>query len=138
MSGKKLSAGKLAAMIFCFVTVVALGALLFVSIYTGGQIKTINSVYTAVVHDIYSDYAKCFSDSSEKLSESAFEALRQEYIHDYGEDFRISADFVSREEIGGKKFAVTVKTTVYNDVTSASENCSFIMKKQGGKWVISE
>lgn len=138
MSGKRLSAGKLIAIMFCLIATVALGALLFVAAYMGGQIKTVNSVYAAVVHDIYGDYVKCFSDGSEKLSESAFKALREGYIHDYGEDFRISADFVSREDIGGKKFKVTVKTTVYNDVTAASENCSFIMKKQGGKWVISE
>lgn len=135
---KKKSAVKLISIIFCIITIAVLIMLIAVKTYTGGQIKTINNIYAAVVHNIYDDYKACFAEGSKYLSQSEFDALYADYEKQWGEDFKISADFSTREKLENGKYAVTVKVTVYNDTDSSTENCTFTMIKQHGKWVAAE
>lgn len=132
---KRYGAAKGAAIVFCILAMCAAAALTAVSVYTGGQMKTINNVYAAVTHGIYSDYRECFADGSEYLSEKQFDSLCAEYERGWGEDYHLSAEFLSRDN-SGKGCEVRVRTTVYNELSHESENVSFEMARQNGKWVI--
>lgn len=136
MSGaKKSGAAKIIVLVFCILAMCVTAVLTAVSIYTGGQMKTIDNVYAAVTHGIYSDYRKCFADGSEYLSEKQFDALCDGYKQEWGEDYHLSAEFLSRDN-SKKGCEVRVKTTVYNELAHESETVSFEMARQNGKWLI--
>ncbi len=128
---------KLTGMAFCAVTAVILAALICVKAYTGGQIKTVSDVCTAITRDIYADYRACFADGSEYLSEKGFEEFRSNYEAEWGEDFHIKAEFLSREA-AGNGYNVNVRLTVYNDIAHEASPASFHMTRRDGKWVIDE
>ena len=136
---KKMSAGKLVGIIICVLSAVLVCVLWVVDIYLGGRIKTIDKCCSAIVHNNYEEYISCFSENTKKppTSESEFNELRAEYIKQWGEDFRIKADFVSADN-GKKGYEVTVKFTVYNDIDNESEISSILLVRESGKWLISE
>jgi anthranilate/para-aminobenzoate synthase component II len=137
MSTNNKAFTKLIGKIFCIIAICLTIVLIAVKMYTGGQIKTVNNVYTAVTHKLYDDYRKCFADGSEYLSEKQFDELCESYESTWGEDYHLSAEFVSREKTaGGVK--VNVKLTVYNESEHETSDESFLLVRQGGKWLINE
>ena len=138
MAEKKRSAAKTVGIVFFILTVVVCVALAAYNIYIGGQMKTIDQVYSAVTHDTYNDYVKCFAEGSERLYEKSFNELVESYRKDWGEEFRLSADFISRERFSDGSFKVNVRVTVYNKTDSEKSQSSFIMSRKNGKWVINE
>lgn len=138
MAERKRSAAKTVGIVFFILTAAACIALAAYNIYIGGQMKTIERVYSAVTHDTYNDYVKCFAEGSERLYEKSFGELVESYRKDWGEEFRLSADFISRERLSDGSFKVNVRVTVYNKTDSEKTQSSFIMTRRNGKWVINE
>lgn len=136
---KKLTAGKLAGIIFCIIAAVCTVMLIFAGSYFGGQMKTIDKYLTALERDDFDGYAACYpKDISRELSEVDFEYARSiaEVLEDT-EDFRASADFKSRERLGSGRYAVTFDLTVYNDSEHETlENATCVLARQGSGWVI--
>ncbi|MCD7731241.1 MAG: hypothetical protein LUI05_07075 [Oscillospiraceae bacterium] len=134
---KNIGTAKIISILFCTLTVCLLAVLIGVKTYTGGQIKTISSIYTAVSHGIYDDYKECFAAGSDYLSEKQFDELCSDYERNWGEDFSLSVKYLSREK-AQEGYNVTVKLTVYNEKEHENSNVCFFMKRQNGKWVIME
>lgn len=132
---KKINPLKIAGMLFCVAAAVMLGAFVIIKIYTGGQIKTIDKLYTAVTRGVYTDYRACLAEGALVFSESEFEQMRGKYQLEWGEDFHLKADYVSRKDVE-KGVEVTVKTTVYNDDGSESKYETFVLVRQNGKWLV--
>lgn len=129
----KHSTAKIISIIFCALTVAALVILIVIKSATGGQMKTIDKAYSSFTHGLYKEYQQCFGEKS--ISEKEFDALRDEYISDWGEDFTVSADFVSREK-AENGYNVNVKVTVYNDKDHETMQKTLFMTKSKGKWII--
>lgn len=129
----KHSTAKIISIIFCALTVAALVVLIVIKSATSGQMKTIDKAYSSFTHGIYKEYRQCFGEKS--ISEKEFDSLREQYIAEWGEDFTVSAEFVSREktEIG---YNVNVKVTVYNDKDHETSQKTLFMTKDKGKWII--
>lgn len=127
------SAKKLAAKLFCIAAAILLVVLLFISSGARGQMKTIDKAYNSFTHGLYKEYSQCFGGNV--ISESEFDKLREEYIADWGEDFSVSADFVSREK-DENGYNVNIKVTVYNESTHEKMDKTLSMEKSKGKWVI--
>lgn len=129
----KHSTAKIISIIFCALTVAALVVLIVIKSATSGQMKTIDKAYSSFTHGIYKEYRQCFGEKT--ISEKEFDSLREQYIAEWGEDFTVSAEFVSREktEIG---YNINVKVTVYNDKDHEASQKTLFMTKNKGKWLI--
>lgn len=134
---KKLSPLKILSIFFCIAAGAFFVMLLIMQIYTGGQMKTIDKMYHAVSHGIYSDYASCFSDGTSYMTEAEFDRYRSELENKWGEDFRVSADFVSRDD-GKFTVEVRVEETSYNDTDHETVYAEYSMLRQNGKWLIAK
>ncbi len=134
---KKINPLKIAGILFCVAAVIFLAAFLIIKIYTGGQMKTIDKLYTAVTRGNYEDYSACFAKGSVHNSQSEFDLLRSDYMQQWGEDFHLKADYVSRDD-GKKGVEVRVKTTLYNDTDSENNYVTIVLTRQDGKWLIVE
>ncbi len=136
---KKLTAGKLAGIIFCIAAAVCTVILIFVGSYFGGQMKVIDKYLTALERDDFKGYAACFpKEISEKLGEVDFEAAKSiAEVLENTEDFRATADFKGRERLESGKYAVTFDLTIYNDSGHETiENVTRVLTRQGSGWVI--
>lgn len=129
----KHSTAKITGIIFCALTVAALVVLIVIKSATSGQMKTIDKAYSSFTHGIYKEYRQCFGEKS--ISEKEFDSLREQYIAEWGEDFTVSAEFVSREKTDSG-CNVNVKVTVYNEKDHESEQKALFMTKSKGKWLI--
>lgn len=129
----KHSTAKIISIIFCALTVAALVVLIVIKSATSGQMKTIDKVYSSFTHGIYKEYRQCFGEKS--ISEKEFDSLREQYIAEWGEDFTVSAEFVSREKTESG-CNVNVKVTVYNEKDHETEQKALFMTKSKGKWLI--
>ncbi len=136
---KKLTAGKLAGIVFCIIAAVCAVILMFAGGYFGGQMKVIDKYLTALERDDFDGYAACFPKSTAaKLDENDFETAKSiAGVLKDTEDFRVTADFKSREKLEMGKYAVTFDLTVYNDSEHKTiENVSRILIHKGSGWVI--
>ncbi len=129
----KHSTAKITSTIFCTLTVAALVVLIVIKSATSGQMKTIDKAYSSFTHGIYKEYRQCFGEKS--ISEKEFDSLREQYIAEWGEDFTVSAEFVSRENTDSG-CNVNVKVTVYNEKDHETEQKTLFMTKSKGKWLI--
>lgn len=129
----KHSTAKIISIIFCALTVAALVILMIIKTGTSGQMKTIDKAYSAFTHDLYKEYQQCFSDKA--ISEKEFDSLREQYIADWGEDFIVSAKFVSREKTDSG-YNVNITVTTYNDKDHETAQKTLFMVKSNGKWRI--
>lgn len=129
----KHSTAKITGIIFCALTVAALVVLIVIKSATSGQMKTIDKAYSSFTHGIYKEYRQCFGEKS--ISEEEFDSLREQYIAKWGEDFTVSAEFVSREKTESG-CNVNVKVTVYNEKDHETEQKTLFMTKSKGKWLI--
>lgn len=129
----KHSTAKIISIIFCALTVAALVFLIIIKSATSGQMKTIDKAYSSFSHGIYKEYQQCFGEKS--ISEKEFDSLREQYIAEWGEDFTVSADFVSREKTENG-YNVNVKVSVYNEKDHETEQKTLFMTKSKGKWLI--
>lgn len=129
----KHSTAKIISIIFCALTVAALVILIIIKSATSGQMKTIDKAYSSFSHGIYKEYQQCFGEKS--ISEKEFDSLREQYITEWGEDFTVSADFVSREKTENG-YNVNVKVSVYNEKDHETEQKTLFMTKSKGKWLI--
>ena len=127
----KHSTAKITGIIFCALTVAALVVLIVIKSATSGQMKTIDKAYSSFTHGIYKEYRQCFGEKS--ISEKEFDSLRKQYIAEWGEDFTVSAEFVSRENTDS---GCNVKVTVYNEKDHETEQKTLFMTKSKGKWLI--
>ncbi|MBQ8827330.1 MAG: hypothetical protein IJ007_09585 [Oscillospiraceae bacterium] len=132
---KKLSPLKSLSIFFCIAAGAFFVMLLIMQIYLGGQMKTIDKLYNSISHGIYSDYASCFSPWAGCMTEAEFDRYREELERNWGEDFRVSADFVSRRS-SKKTVDVRVDETTYNDATHETVSVEYEMMRVNGKWVI--
>lgn len=132
---KKLSPFKILSIFFCIAAGAFFVMLLIMQIYLGGQMKTIDKLYNSISHGIYSDYASCFSPWAKYMTEAEFDRYREELERNWGEDFRVSADYVSRRS-SKKTVDVRVDETTYNDVTHETVSVEYEMMRVNGKWVI--
>ena len=132
---KKLSPIKILSIFFCIAAGSFFIMLLIMQIYLSGQMKTIDKLYHAVSHGIYSDYAECFSPYASCMTEVEFDRYREELENKWGEDFRVSADFVSRRS-SKKTVDIRVDETTYNDISHETVSVEFEMMRINGKWVI--
>lgn len=130
---KNNSAKKTAAKLLCIAAVILLVVLLFISSAAKGQMKTIDKAYNSFTHGIYKEYSQCFGRNV--ISESEFDKLREEYIANWGEDFTVSADFVSREKLENG-YNINIKVTIYNEDMHEKMDKTLFMEKIKGKWVI--
>ena len=129
----KHSTAKIISIIFCALTVAALVVLIVIKSATSGQMKTIDKAYSSFTHGIYKEYRQCFGEKS--ISEKEFDTLREQYIAEWGDDFTVSAEFVSREKTDSG-CNVNVKVTVYNEKDHETEQKMLFMTKSKGKWLI--
>ena len=129
----KHSTAKIISIIFCALTVAALVVLIVIKSATSGQMKTIDKAYSSFTHGIYKEDRQCFGEKS--ISEKEFDSLREQYIAEWGEDFTVSAEFVSREKTDSG-CNVNVKVTVYNEKDHETEQKTLFMTKSKGKWLI--
>lgn len=129
----KHSTAKIISIIFCALTVAALVILIVIKSATSRQMKTIDKAYSSFTHGIYKEYQQCFGEKS--ISEKEFDSLREQYIAEWGEDFTVSAEFVSREKTDSG-CNVNVKVTVYNEKDHETEQKTLFMTKSKGKWLI--
>lgn len=132
---KKTSPLKNVNIFFCIAASAFLIMLVIMQIYLGGQMKTIDKLYNSISHGIYSEYVSCFSPWAAHMNEAEFDRYREELEHNWGEDFRVSADFVSRRS-SKKTVDVRVDETTYNDVTHETVMVEYEMMRVNGKWVI--
>lgn len=135
---KKLSPAKLAGIIFCILAAVCTVILLFISGYLGGQMKTIDKLYTAVQRDDMDSYKACFSKAdAESISEADLEAEKAiSAVLADPEDFKTDVSFLGREKLESGKYAVTFDIMVYNDSESEKiGNVTKVLIRDGGKWV---
>ena len=136
---KKLTAGKLAGIIFCGLALVCTVILIFLNGYYSGQMKTINKFFTAVERNDFNSYKTCFSKAdAETLTEADIEAARliAEVLEDT-EDFRADASFKGRKKLENGRYSVTFDIVVYNDSEKETlKDVSRILVRDGGKWVI--
>lgn len=135
---KKMTAGKLAGIIFCIVAVLCAVFLMFMSSYFGGQMKTVNKFFTAVERNDFNSYKTCFSGAyAENLTEADIEEDRRigELIEDT-EDFRVDVSFKGRERLENGKYSVTFAVVVYNDSKKETTEVSQVLVRENGKWVI--
>ncbi len=136
---KKLTAGKLAGIIFCGLALVCTVILISLNGYYSGQMKTINKFFTAVERNDFNSYKTCFSKAdAETLTEADIEAARliAEVLEDT-EDFRADASFKGRKKLENGRYSVTFDIVVYNDSEKETlKDVSRILVRDGGKWVI--
>lgn len=132
---KKTSLPKILSILFCIAAAAFFVMLLIMQIYLSGQMKTIDKLYNSVSHGIYSDYASCFSVNTSCMTEGEFDRYRQEIESKWGEDFRVTADFVSR--ISGKTTVdIRVDETTRNDSLHETVPVEIRMMRENGRWVI--
>ena len=129
----KLSTAKIISIIFCSVTVLALVFLIVINASTSGQMKTIDKAYSSFSHGIYKEYSQCFGE--DVISEKEFDELREQYLIDWGEDFAVSAEFISREKTDSG-YNVNIKVTTYNEKDHETVQKILFMVKSNGKWQI--
>lgn len=129
----KLSPAKLISIIFCGLTVIALVVLIVINSATSGQMKTIDKAYSSFTHGIYKEYQQCFGEKA--ISEKEFDDLREQYITDWGEDFAVKADFITREK-ADSGYNVSIKVTTYNETDHETSEKTLFMTKVNGKWRI--
>lgn len=129
----KHSTAKIISIIFCALTVAALVILMIIRASTSGQMKTIDKAYSSFTHGIYKEYQQCFAEGS--ISEKEFDSLREQYIADWGEEFAVNAEFVSRENTDSG-CNVNVKVTIYNEKDHETSQKTLFMTKIKGKWLI--
>ncbi|MGN1305579.1 MAG: hypothetical protein ACI4YB_11160 [Oscillospiraceae bacterium] len=129
----KLSTAKIISIIFCSVTVLALVFLIVINASTSGQMKTIDKAYSSFTHGIYKEYQQCFGDTV--ISEKEFDELREQYLIDWGEDFAVSAEFISREKTDSG-YNVNIKVTTYNEKDHETVQKMLFMVRSNGKWQI--
>ena len=136
---KKMTAGKLAGMIFCGLALVCTVILIFISGYCSGQMKTVNKFFTAVERSDMNSYKACFSKAdAEKLTEADIEAARAiANVLEDTEDFRADVTFKGREKLGSGRYSVTFDIVVYNDSEKETlKGVSRVLVRDGGKWVL--
>ncbi|MBQ8568555.1 MAG: hypothetical protein IJ446_04985 [Oscillospiraceae bacterium] len=137
------SGGKAAGKLFFFLSLIlAIAALLF-SMYLGGQQKTVNSYYTAIIRDDYSEFEKLFAEGI--YSDALKAELSSEYAA-FAADFGLSEngimhirpDFICREMHSVTEADYTFTVTYYDDELHSYETqkLSFAMKRSGTKWVL--
>ena len=129
----KHSTAKIISIIFCSVTVLALVFLIVINASTSGQMKTIDKAYSSFSHGIYKEYSQCFGENV--ISEKEFDELREQYLIDWGEDFAVSAEFVSREKTDSG-YNVNIKVTTYNEKDHETVQKMLFMVRSNGKWQI--
>lgn len=129
----KHSTAKIISIIFCSVTVLALVFLIVINASTSGQMKTIDKAYSSFSHGIYKEYSQCFGE--DVISEKEFDELREQYLIDWGEDFAVSAEFISREKTDSG-YNVNIKVTTYNEKDHETVQKILFMVKSNGKWQI--
>ncbi|MGN0599395.1 MAG: hypothetical protein ACI4JK_05815 [Oscillospiraceae bacterium] len=129
----KHSTAKIISIIFCSVTVLALVFLIVINASTSGQMKTIDKAYSSFSHGIYKEYSQCFGENV--ISEKEFDELREQYLIDWGEDFAVSAEFISREKTDSG-YNVNIKVTTYNEKDHETVQKMLFMVRSNGKWQI--
>lgn len=129
----KFSTAKLLSIIFCGIAVIVLVGLIIIYSATSGQMKTIDKAYSSFTHGIYKEYSQCFEGNS--ISEKEFDDLREQYLIDWGEDFAVSAEFISREKTDSG-YNVNIKVTTYNETDHKTSEKALFMTKINGKWRI--
>lgn len=135
---KKMTAGKLAGIIFCILAAVCAAFLMFLDGYFGGQMKTVNKFFTAVERSDMNSYKACFSKADAKdLTETDIEAARAiANVLEDTEDFRADVAFKGREKLGSGRYSVTFDIVVYNDSEKETiKGVSRVLVRDGGKWV---
>lgn len=131
----KFSTAKLISMIFCGITVIVLVVLIVINSATSGQMKTIDKAYSSFTHGIYQEYQQCFGENS--ISEKEFDELREQYLTDWGEDFAVKADFITREKTDSG-YNVNIKVTTYNETDHEAVHKMLFLTNSNGKWVIND
>ena len=129
----KFSTAKLISIVFCGITVIALVVLIVINSATSGQMKTIDKAYSSFTHGIYKEYQQCFGENF--ISEREFDELREQYITDWGEDFTVKANFITREKTDSG-YNVSIKVTTYNETDHETSEKTLLMTKVKGKWRI--
>ena len=138
-TGKKITGGKLAGIIFCILAGICTVVLLFASSYFSGQMKTIDKYWTSVARGDLSGYKSCFlPEFAEKLTEADLEAdaeLLQALLR--SEEVKTDVTFVSREEWTPTLYRVYYDITIYNDDDHVTERTLAFLHREGMKWVFS-
>ena len=136
---KKVSAGKIAGIIFCILAGICTVVLLFMDGYFSGQMKTIEKYWTSVVRGDLNGYRSCCSSGFleiEDLTEADLEAdaeLLKALLR--SEEVKTSVTFVSREERTPTSYLVCYDLTVYNDDGYVTERTFDFLNWNGMKWV---
>lgn len=135
--------GKAAGKLFFFLSlIIAIVALLF-SMYLGGQQKTVNNYYTAIIRDDYSSFEKLFpegvySDELKAELSSEYAAFAADFGLSENGIMHIRLDFVSRKMHSLTESDYTFTVTYYDDELHSHETqeLCFAMKRSGTKWVL--
>ncbi len=152
---KTNSAGRnIARIVFILMAIIFLG-IFSISIYLGGQMKTINKFYTALERNDIKSCLACYAEQSKNSfflpSDELFRfetPVPEEEFSRYQNNIRLALDipddknffvktkFVSRQSIDKNEYHIIVKTTFYNDADYYIEDHCFSMKFEQGKWLI--
>ncbi len=138
---KKMTAGKLAGIIFCILAAVCAVFLMLLNSYFGGQMKTVDKYYTAVERNDADSFKACFPEAKrEDLTDADMEAARSAAnVLEDKEEFHTDVTFRGREKLGKEKYSVTFDVAVYNDSEKESiKDVSFVLVREKGKWVIDD
>lgn len=142
-TGKKLTTGKLAGIIFCILAAACTVVLLFISGYFSGQMKTIDKFFTSIARSDFNGYKSCLSaEIADSLTEADLEA-NKEWLQNLldGEEIKTSAAFVKREKFDNgflSGYFVYIELTIYNDDHVTTWEKPIALIREGMKWVILE
>lgn len=133
---------KTAAKIFLFISLIAAVFSVSISIYLGGQMKTIEKTSTALERGDFKLYLSCFTPNY-GVTEGYFEEQRSAIFSllDISEDesFRVKYKFAGRKFISINRYEIEIKRVVYDNNKSYNynnENLIYAIELQNGKWYI--
>ena len=136
---KKLSAGKLAGIIFCILAGICTVVLMFVSGYFSGQMKTVDKFFTSLTREDINGFKSCVpKETADRITEHYLERADgwlKEMLD--GEEVKADVKFQKREKYGDG-YIIYFDLTLYNDNGNITERDQALMLlREGMKWVVS-
>ena len=140
---KKVSAGKVAGLIFCILAGICTVVLLFISGYFSGQMKTVDKFFTSLTRNDINGFKSCVPKEEADIITEYYLERADGWLKEMldGEEVKTSVAFVKREKLDNgvsNGYVVFFDLTLYNDNNHVTQReQSLILIREGMKWVVS-
>ncbi|MCL2053561.1 MAG: hypothetical protein FWG90_03845 [Oscillospiraceae bacterium] len=136
---EKAQRNKALAKIFLVFSIMVAAISLAISIYLGGQMKTVNKLASALERDDYRIFADCvFEADLNGFDEAWFDSFRASLFSEHGisedEKIRVKYKFTSRSFLRLDSYSLSLKETLFSSDFHNSRETAHVLRLSGGKW----